>query len=89
MTQFAVSTSCYLLNPVRQFPQYTSEWSIPYSNSQVCLRELRHLFEREHTDRLGARVHFPVEIRFSASDEIWLSPSHGQKTTWIGIVQFK
>lgn len=72
-----------------QFPQYTSEWSIPYSNSRACLRELRNMFQLEHADRLGARVHFPVEIRFSASDDIWLSPSYGQKTTWIGIIQYK
>lgn len=74
---------------VRQFPQYTSEWSIPYSNTLQCLRELRQFFELEHARRLGARVHFPVEIRFSASDDIWLSPSYGQKTTWIGIIQYK
>ena len=73
----------------RQFPQYTTEWSIPYSNSQECLRELRHMFQLEHADRFGARVHFPVEIRFSAPDDIWLSPSYGQKTTWIGIIQYK
>lgn len=72
-----------------QFPQYTSEWSIPYDNSRACLRELRDLFEREHADRNGARAHFPVEIRFSAPDDIWLSPSYGRKTTWIGIIQYK
>jgi len=47
------------------------------------------MFQLEHADRLGARVHFPVEIRFSAPDDIWLSPSYGQKTTWIGIIQYK
>jgi len=47
------------------------------------------MFQLEHADRFGARVHFPVEIRFSASDDIWLSPSYGQKTTWIGIIQYK
>ena len=72
-----------------QFPQYTTEWSIPYSNTRECLRELRHMFQLEHADRLGTRVHFPVEIRFSAPDDIWLSPSYGQKTTWIGIIQYK
>ena len=83
------SPNRFLLNPDCQFPQYTSEWAIPHSDSRACLRELRHLFEQQHADPFGARVHFPVEIRFSASDDIWLSPSHGQKTTWIGIVQYK
>lgn len=71
------------------FPQYTTEWSIPYSNSQQCLRELRYLIEREHSKRFGVRAHFPIEIRFTAEDDIWLSPSYGQKTTWIGIIQYK
>ena len=88
MTQSAFSTSLHSIVP-RQFPQYTSEWSIPYNSSRPCLRELRQLFEREHADRSGARIHFPVEIRFSAPDDIWLSPSYGQKTTWIGIIQYK
>ncbi|KAF9649552.1 L-gulonolactone D-arabinono-1,4-lactone oxidase [Thelephora ganbajun] len=84
-----IDDSYKVFNVDCNFPQYTSEWSIPYSSSRACLRELRYLFEREHADRLGARAHFPVEIRFSTSDDIWLSPSHGQKTTWIGIIQYK
>jgi len=47
------------------------------------------MLQLEHADRFGTRVHFPVEIRFSAPDDIWLSPSYGQKTTWIGIIQYK
>lgn len=35
------------------------------------------------------RPHFPIEIRFSAPDDIWLSPSYNQQTCWIGIVQYK
>lgn len=26
-----------------------------------------------------------VDIRFSAADDIWLSPAHGRATAWIGI----
>jgi len=47
------------------------------------------MFDREHSKKDGSRVHFPIEIRFSAPDDIWLSPSSGQKTTWIGIIQYK
>jgi len=84
-----VDDSYKVFNLDCSFPQYTSEWSIPQENSRACLRELRYLFQRESSDRCGARVHFPLEIRFSAPDDIWLSPSYGQKTTWIGIVQYK
>lgn len=34
-------------------------------------------------------VHWPIEIRFTAPDDIWLSPSYGLRTTWIGIVQYR
>lgn len=72
-----------------QYPQYTTEWAIPYENTQACLRELRRMFDGELADPHGLRPHFPVEIRFSDADDIWLSPSSGQRTCWIGIIQYK
>uniref|UniRef100_A0A0W0G1U4 D-arabinono-1,4-lactone oxidase n=1 Tax=Moniliophthora roreri TaxID=221103 RepID=A0A0W0G1U4_MONRR len=69
--------------------QYTTEWAIPLNNAKACLRDLRTWWNRELEDPQGLRPHFPVEIRFSAADDIWLSPSNGQKTCWIGIVQYK
>jgi hypothetical protein len=90
MTQYHLFTHFFFTQlRFRQFPQYTSEWSIPYERSRACLQELRSLFDREHSHRSGARAHFPVEIRFSSKDDIWLSPSYGQTTTWIGIIQYK
>jgi L-gulonolactone oxidase len=47
------------------------------------------MFDEEHDDPAGLRVHFPIEIRFTAADDIWLSPSYGQVSCWIGIVQYK
>jgi len=72
-----------------RYPQYTTEWAVPYEKSQVCLRELRNWLGQEYRDPNGIRPHVPVEIRFSAPDDIWLSPSNGQRTCWIGIVQYK
>jgi L-gulonolactone oxidase len=43
----------------------------------------------EAADPKGIRPHFPFELRFSAADDIWLSPSCGQETCWIGIAQYK
>lgn len=62
---------------------------MPYSSAQHCLRDLHTWLLREYQDQHGLRPHFPIEIRFSAADDIWLSPSRGQETCWIGIVQFK
>ncbi|THU93852.1 gulonolactone oxidase Lgo1 [Dendrothele bispora CBS 962.96] len=72
-----------------RYLQYTTEWAIPYENTEACLRELHHYFREENADPEGARTHFPIEVRFSAPDDIWLSPSNGCQTCWIGIVQYK
>jgi hypothetical protein len=44
---------------------------------------------REAADPNGIRIHFPIEIRWTKGDDIWLSPSNGRKTVYIGIVQFR
>ncbi|KIM41903.1 hypothetical protein M413DRAFT_445112 [Hebeloma cylindrosporum] len=84
-----VDDSHKIFNVDCRYPQHTTEWAVPYKNTQACLRELRNYFEKEFQDPHGIRPHFPVEIRFSAADDIWLSPSYGQLTCWIGIVQYK
>ena len=73
----------------QQYPQYTTEWAIPYDRTQACLHELRAWLDEELAAPSGLRPHFPVEIRFSDADDIWLSPSNGQKTCWIGLIQYK
>jgi len=62
---------------------------VPYSEAQSCLRSLRDWFEAEFADPNGLRPHCVLEIRFSDEDDIWLSPSYGQKTCWIGIMQYR
>ncbi|KAF8904784.1 gulonolactone oxidase Lgo1 [Gymnopilus junonius] len=84
-----VDDSYKIFNVDCRYPQHTTEWAIPFENTQACLREFRDFLRKEYQDPNGIRPHFPVEIRFSASDDIWLSPSYGQLTTWIGIVQYK
>jgi len=72
-----------------RYPQHTTEWAIPYENTQACLRELQSWLQSEFKDPQGLRPHFPIEVRFSAADDIWLSPSNGRVSCWIGIVQYK
>ena len=72
-----------------QYPHYTTEWAIPYEQTASCIHELRDWLQREHADPEGLRPHFPIEIRFSDTDDIWLSPRFGRKTTWIGLIQYK
>ncbi|KAJ7584840.1 D-arabinono-1,4-lactone oxidase-domain-containing protein [Mycena floridula] len=84
-----VDNSYNIFNVECRYPQFTTEWAIPYSNTEACLRTIRTWLEKERADPTGLRPHFPVEIRFSDADDIWLSPSNGQRTCWIGIVQYK
>ncbi|KAF8154009.1 gulonolactone oxidase Lgo1 [Crassisporium funariophilum] len=84
-----INDSHKIFNVDCRYPQHTTEWAVPYQNSQACLREFRAYLQKERNDPHGIRPHFPVEIRFSAPDDIWLSPSYGQRTCWIGIVQYK
>ncbi|PFH44640.1 hypothetical protein AMATHDRAFT_168258, partial [Amanita thiersii Skay4041] len=72
-----------------RYPQFTMEWAIPFDNAKSCIEDLRSWLKREYDDPYGLRPHFPIEIRFSSADDIWLSPSFGQRTCWIGIVQYK
>ncbi|KAL4071643.1 D-arabinono-1,4-lactone oxidase-domain-containing protein [Scleroderma yunnanense] len=85
----AVDVSHRIFNVDCRFPQHTSEWAIPYENTTACLEDLHTWLQQEIADPHGLRPHFPIEIRFSDSDDIWLSPSNGRKTCWIGIIQYK
>lgn len=71
-----------------QFLQFTTEWALPLSLAPACLRDLQVMLAHENASG-DARPHFPVEIRFTQEEDIWLSPSHDRTTCWIGIVQYK
>lgn len=71
------------------FPQYTSEWALDAAQARECLEALREYIDTEARDPNGVRVHFPVEIRWSAADDIPLSPSYGRETCWIGVVTYR
>ncbi|OCH88944.1 L-gulonolactone/D-arabinono-1,4-lactone oxidase [Obba rivulosa] len=85
----AVDDSHRIFNVDCKYPQFTTEWAIPYDETRACLRAMHAWLEEEHADPQGLRPHFPIEIRFTEADDIWLSPSNGQRTCWIGIIQYK
>ncbi|CAL1697949.1 unnamed protein product [Somion occarium] len=84
-----VDDSWRVFNLDCKYPQFTTEWALPYTSTAACLLELRTWLDNEHRSPTGLRPHFPLEIRFSDQDDIWLSPSSGTRTTWIGIIQYK
>ena len=62
---------------------------MPLENARRCLLEFRDWLDNEFADAKGIRPHFPIEIRFTDADDIWLSPGYGKRMCWIGIVQYK
>lgn len=68
------------------FKQHVDEWSIPVSALRSALTELRTLISNKH------RAHFPVEVRFVACDDSWLSPSSGppgEVRAYVGIIAYR
>ena len=53
-------------------------------HAAAALRELKAFI-----DRTGFPAHFPVEVRFVAADDIWLSPAYGRPTCFIGIIMYR
>jgi hypothetical protein len=85
-----INTSASVFNFDCGPPHHTYEGAIPYELTAEALREF-HSFLLSESRKVGGglKMHFPMEIRPVAADQIWLSPSCGQRVTYLGIVQFK
>ncbi|TQL01678.1 D-arabinono-1,4-lactone oxidase [Cellulomonas sp. SLBN-39] len=68
------------------------------SPRRVRFREAEHAVPREHVAdvvrevdawvrRTGEPVPFPVEVRFAAADDVWLSTAHGRPTAYVAVHQ--
>lgn len=84
-----VSSSPSQLTNTPCSPQYTYEGAIPFSRTGECLLALEAWHTKELNDPKGLRSHFPVEIRFTEKDDIWLSPTYGMRGTYIGAIQYR
>ena len=49
------------------------------------LTELRRFLDTNP----DVHVHFPVEVRFVAADEIYLSPAYGRDSCYINIIMYR
>jgi L-gulono-1,4-lactone dehydrogenase len=58
------------------------EYGLPRAAIPTAFAELRKII-----DRLDLKVAFPVEVRFTAADDIWLSHGHGRENGYIAIHQ--
>ncbi|KAH9929479.1 L-gulonolactone/D-arabinono-1,4-lactone oxidase [Fomitopsis serialis] len=59
----AVDDSYRIFNVDCKYPQYTTEWAIPYAHARACLQEMQTWLDEEHANPNGLRPHFPIEIR--------------------------
>ncbi|WP_189058402.1 D-arabinono-1,4-lactone oxidase [Longimycelium tulufanense] len=67
----------------RQVRFVETEWAVPREAIRDVLTELRAA-----VPHLEHPVIFPVEVRFSAGDDLWLSPAHGRDTAYVAVHQY-
>lgn len=59
------------------------EYALPAENARPAFEAMRALVE----DR-GWRISFPVEVRFAAADDRWLSTAHGRDSAYIAVHRY-
>ncbi|OAB47374.1 D-arabinono-1,4-lactone oxidase [Paenibacillus antarcticus] len=60
------------------------EYSLPADCMTAVIREMREAMEREKF-----HVHFPIECRYVAADDIWLSPAYGRDSAYIAVHMYR
>ena len=59
------------------------EYAVPRDQLVHVLHEIDAWIESS-----GERVPFPVEVRFAAADDLWLSTAHGRATAYVAVHQY-
>jgi FAD-linked oxidoreductase len=59
------------------------EYAVPRDAVPHVLAEIESWLERS-----GERIGFPVEVRFAAADDIWLSTAYGRPTGYLAVHQY-
>ena len=59
------------------------EYHLPRENGIPALREIRQVLETRHPE-----VFFPIEVRYVAADDIWLSPFYQRDTCSIAVHRY-
>jgi len=60
------------------------EYSVPRHQAAAALARVRQVVEES-----GLRVSFPVEVRFSAPDDAWLSTSYGRQSCYVAVHMYR
>lgn len=59
------------------------EYALPAENVRPAFDALRAVVQEN-----GWRISFPVEVRFAASDSLWLSTAHGRQSGYIAVHRY-
>ncbi len=59
------------------------EYAVPRAQARWVLDEIDRWTRAHH-----AEVPFPVEVRFAAADDLWLSTAHGRDTAYVAVHQY-
>ncbi|MCW3491805.1 D-arabinono-1,4-lactone oxidase [Microbacterium sp. SSM24] len=59
------------------------EYALPAENVRPAFEAMRALI-----DERGWRISFPVEVRFAAGDDRWLSTAHGRESAYIAVHRY-
>ena len=59
---------------------YEMEYSVPRAACAELLREVKAWI-----DASGEQITFPIEVRFTAGDDMWLSTAHGRESCYIAV----
>jgi FAD-linked oxidoreductase len=59
------------------------EYSVPLEAVAPIMRELDRVIEQN-----GWRISFPIEVRATAADDVWLSTAHGRESSYIAVHRY-
>jgi L-gulonolactone oxidase len=59
------------------------EYAVPAETLPEVLHELESWFARSEF-----RVAFPIEVRFAAADDVWMSTANGRETAYVAVHQY-
>ena len=59
------------------------EYGIPAEHVPAAVRDIEELIQRK-----GWRISFPIEVRFAASDDLWLSTAYGRATGYVAVHRY-
>ena len=60
-----------------------SEFALPRSAAKDAIAALQSWFASS-----GERISFPIEVRFAAADDIWMSTGHERDNVYIAVHQY-